>query len=1565
MPRKRHDTSSDESDSSDDDRQHKSVSSLGRRSQNSSFESPKKVKGGQSSKGGNSNYDNDSKRNTSRRQFSSDSDGSPTKRSVVSKVERAGASGRVRDRSRSGRRDPNDSSSGNQQSNRRDESPPRNPKRDERFRDISRDRGQRRGSISPVGHESEYSSERVDFRNDNDARMYAQDRNSGRNNYGGGRGRRQMSPNRDQRSFGGRGGGRREQFQRDEYHGKNRGQNYGNNPRSRSFDRQNEEFGNMNRSRDRGMSDRDSNVRRRSRSPGDRRVRNDSDVSFDKSATSPEPMTSGRGQKHLQKAVREHQTSSPSRSRSPKSDRGRRSVSPRQLRNIQENRTTSFNKKKKGSGSISPYKSKHSFEKEQRNEEPWEKRISMERDSDNIEERMPEVTKKPKGKKKKKNMDKDESVERSFERSKILLESSNDFDENDDMNDPISSMKSMKRSKRHREISESDEVDAKVLKKSKDTDSKRIKKKAKISQSRSPSPVRRPRGRHGSRSLERSFGRNHDMAKFESEPESGEITDSEEDGSLQGKQSVKSLINKPTSNDGSVENEPNFSSSKKIKKSKGKPRTDKQDESKKEPGSERGSKRKAAETKKRSPTPEPPVAVKKPKPADSGIEALTGRTGGAYIPPARLRAMQAKITDKSSVEFQRISWEALKKSINGLVNKVNVANIENIVREIFHENIVRGRGLMARSIIQAQAASPTFTHVYAALVAIVNTKFPQNGELILRRLILQFRRGYKRNDKSICLSATRFVAHLVNHQVAHEVLALEILTLLLETPTDDSVEVAVGFLKECGQKLTEVSPRGINAIFETLRKVLHEGEIDIRVQYMVEVMFAVRKDKFKDFPAIIEELDLVEDEDQFTHLLTLEDVVNGEEILNVFKADPNFEENEEKYKILKNEILGEGSSDEEEGGSGSDSDSEADSDEEQDAEAEQKIIDQTETNMVALRRAIYLTIQSSLDFEECAHKLMKMELRPGQEVELCNMILDCCAQMRTYEKFFGLLAGRFCMLDKKYVQPFQVMFKEQYDTIHRLETNKLRNVAKFFAHLLHTDSISWAVLEAIRLNEDDTTSASRIFIKILFQELSEYLGLPKLNERLKDPTLQEYYSGLLPRDNPRDTRFAINFFTTIGLGGLTDDLRDHLKDVSKKLMQQKQEEQAQAAMEVNSSDNSSDDSSSDDSEDSDDSDSSSSDSDSDSSDDDRRKKKKNRKNPEKNSEKKSKDKMKKDKQKASRKDKDTANGTYDKIKENVYKTSKKDKKKIRQNEEEKKREQEAQFKKLAKLANYGDIDSLPSKYADDDSGMFNDSRSSKKDRKDKRGKEDRGRKRNKDIDDGRDDKLRSKSFNRSDKELDDLDEFDARKYADRSFDSSNSYRDGSGRDGSGRDEERNFGGGARRRGDRGGMKEGRLGREDRGIYDDRMHGKTDRGQNRSQDRGQRDRPDKGRMRKGRGDDVDDEADDRNIRIERNFERMDLYEEKFEREREKNIEQLRDREEFQDYYRGRERDEGPRRGPGPFKDRAERDVPYKGSRNRDSGDNYDFADRGAYDERRGKGRMDVQDRGRNDRGHRRR
>jgi pre-mRNA-splicing factor CWC22 len=102
--------------------------------------------------------------------------------------------------------------------------------------------------------------------------------------------------------------------------------------------------------------------------------------------------------------------------------------------------------------------------------------------------------------------------------------------------------------------------------------------------------------------------------------------------------------------------------------------------------------------------------------------------------------MMRDVEDKSSPEYQRLTWDALKKSINGLVNKVNASNIKNIVPELFAENLVRGRGLYCQSCIKSQMASPGFTDVLAALVAVVNTKFPEI-------VVLQLKRAYKRNDK--------------------------------------------------------------------------------------------------------------------------------------------------------------------------------------------------------------------------------------------------------------------------------------------------------------------------------------------------------------------------------------------------------------------------------------------------------------------------------------------------------------------------------------------------------------------------------------------------------------------------------------------------------------------------------------------------------------------------------------------------------------------------------------------------------------------------------------------------
>jgi pre-mRNA-splicing factor CWC22 len=58
--------------------------------------------------------------------------------------------------------------------------------------------------------------------------------------------------------------------------------------------------------------------------------------------------------------------------------------------------------------------------------------------------------------------------------------------------------------------------------------------------------------------------------------------------------------------------------------------------------------------------------------------------------------------------------------------------MKEILPELFGENLLRGRGLFCQALMKAQTASPAFTPLYAALVSVVNTKFP-GGWMLLHR----------------------------------------------------------------------------------------------------------------------------------------------------------------------------------------------------------------------------------------------------------------------------------------------------------------------------------------------------------------------------------------------------------------------------------------------------------------------------------------------------------------------------------------------------------------------------------------------------------------------------------------------------------------------------------------------------------------------------------------------------------------------------------------------------------------------------------------------------------------
>lgn len=386
------------------------------------------------------------------------------------------------------------------------------------------------------------------------------------------------------------------------------------------------------------------------------------------------------------------------------------------------------------------------------------------------------------------------------------------------------------------------------------------------------------------------------------------------------------------------------------------------------------------------------------------------------------------------------------------------------------------------------------------------------------------------------------------------------------------------------------------------------------------------------------------------------------ELTDIFKYDPDFEKSEAEYEEIRKEIIGDADDDsdgDEAGGEGGDD--EGGEDEEGDDDmggipdtgttaGATKIVDMTEQDMVAFRRNVYLTIQSSLDFQEAAHKLIKNELKPGLENELCHMIVDCCAQQRTYERFYGLLAERFCKLRKEFQAAFEKIAKDrwvnwsvyyrpvltklllqlprhppirhhqtkEHGQTHRTPTRVRRSlVAGARGGQADGDGYhqQWTHLHQGALPGAGGDHVPGQGLRTHCGPVSELWLLVKVTEVrcqlvVDFSTLQTAFEGLFPRDHPKNSRFAINFFSLIGLGGLTlvdpgelasdewfktleyfrIDLREHLnKRLAKE--RKKQEEAERLKKELSSSSSSESDSStssSDSSSDSDTSDSSSS-----------------------------------------------------------------------------------------------------------------------------------------------------------------------------------------------------------------------------------------------------------------------------------------------------------------------------------------------------------------------------------------
>ncbi|KAL7158307.1 hypothetical protein ABFS83_02G133700 [Erythranthe nasuta] len=247
---------------------------------------------------------------------------------------------------------------------------------------------------------------------------------------------------------------------------------------------------------------------------------------------------------------------------------------------------------------------------------------------------------------------------------------------------------------------------------------------------------------------------------------------------------------------------------------------------------------------------------------------------GITYDDSRIRKIEEEksgtVIDEQSIELQKLNWFAMEKRIMVLVEKLNLSNILSVAEEISKEDLIAGRGLFCQAVMKSQLKYPESSNIYAALVAVINSEFPDCGLLLVKRVVLRFKLAHDSGDKKLIEASLKFVAHLVNQRVVYELLACDVLLLLLGNPSSDNVELAVGFCTRCGWLLQNYAPHKLRQIFGEFLRVLREGEVGKRVQVMILKLFSVKKSRFRNYPSVVDELDdIVDVDEQVTHDVSL------------------------------------------------------------------------------------------------------------------------------------------------------------------------------------------------------------------------------------------------------------------------------------------------------------------------------------------------------------------------------------------------------------------------------------------------------------------------------------------------------------------------------------------------------------------------------------------------------------------------------------------------------------------------------------------------------------------------
>lgn len=503
-----------------------------------------------------------------------------------------------------------------------------------------------------------------------------------------------------------------------------------------------------------------------------------------------------------------------------------------------------------------------------------------------------------------------------------------------------------------------------------------------------------------------------------------------------------------------------------------------------------------------------------------------------YIPP-HMRTNQQECGDNITEQSRQESYRIIQRSLNSALNRLSedtLVSVVQLVAKLYASNPTRSVNECYWNITEntCVARSQQMTGIIPVFVAAITGVHLHKGdnaqlaEFIIEKVVtvmwkrLQSARkdfespedtvvGSKddaNGNKDIC-NLGLLLCYFYNFGVIHCTLVYDIVRNLIESCSEIDVEVLLLLLSHCGRALRSDDPSALKEIVLLVRKQSLNRQTETkasstRSDYMVSAIMDLKNNKRrKQDEALAEKTAKLRK--ALGHMktsiasstksqrcsdaslrITLHDILEVDTKGRWWKVGASWTGNMEQTAGTKRGI--------------------------DDVTGKEKAVDVDDADEELLRlakkyrmntdarRSIFCVIMGSIDYEDCFEKLVRAEmLKNRSERDTVRVLMECCGNESSYNKFYSHLAARICEYQPQCKFTFQLAFWDTFKQFDDLPARKVANLAKLLFHLvaLH-NCLKINVVKAIDMAEvEDLPETAMIFLTIFFSCIMDHFDDPE------------------------------------------------------------------------------------------------------------------------------------------------------------------------------------------------------------------------------------------------------------------------------------------------------------------------------------------------------------------------------------------------------------------------------------------------------------------------------------------